>query len=398
MNNHISSSDKKRFLGSRKIVIAGQYFFYFGVMGAFLPYFNLYCYHLGFSGSQIGNLSAARQVAMIIFPLIWGLLADRFHARRPIYIFCSFASAAVWAFLIFTVDFWLMLCIVVVYGIFYAPIIPFLEAFTMDILKGHKKSYGRMRLWGSVAFISMVLVLGWFIDQFSIKIILSVILIASILQAVIALGIPRPRIGPVNTIPFGQGLKYLLHLRFVVFMISAFMMLLSHGAYYGFFSIHLKNLGYSTTFISGCWALASFAEIGVMIFSNRIFKKFSLQVVLTFSFLFAVIRWLALYRISNAGAILIFQLSHAITYGTFHMASILYVDQLIPKEVKTLGQGINNALTYGLGLMVGFYISGMLYEIFGTAPLFAVSALLALTGMMIFLGFELLYKKKVPDN
>ncbi|MGD9212549.1 MAG: MFS transporter, partial [Desulfobacteraceae bacterium] len=203
---------------SKKFVVSTQYFFYFGGMGAFLPYFTLYCYQIGFSGTQIGNLSAARQVAMIIFPMIWGVLADRFSARRSIFIFCSIASVAVWALLLITADFWWMLVILTIYGIFYAPLIPFIEAFTMDVLKGREKSYGRMRLWGSIAFISMVLGLGWGIDQFSIAIILSVILTTHILQALFSLGIPH--IDSVNTIPFKTGVQYLFHGRFVIFMIS----------------------------------------------------------------------------------------------------------------------------------------------------------------------------------
>ena len=385
------------FLSNRKkFILAVQYFLYFGVMGAFLPYFNLYCYKIGFNGVEIGNLAAARQVTMIIFPLIWGTLADRFSVRRPIFILCSFAGTAVWGFLLLTADYEWMLLIVTVYGVFYAPLIPFLEAFTMDILGGHKKSYGRTRLWGSIAFISMVLGLGGVIDRFSIKIILSVILVGSLLQSLVALGIPR--VNPKSTLSFGQGVKCVFHRRFIIFILSAFIMLLSHGAYYGFFSIHLNNLGYSTPFISGCWALASTAEIGVMVFSDRIFKRFSLKKVIIFSFLMAVIRWTVLYRAAGALAILVSQLTHAVTYGTFHMASILYVDQLISKEVKTLGQGINNALTYGLGLMVGFYISGNLYEHFGTPFLFAASAVLALLGGIVFTGFEILRPQKKTVN
>jgi PPP family 3-phenylpropionic acid transporter len=388
-NSHnIFQSDRK------KIILAAQYFLYFGVMGAFLPYFNLYCYKIGFNGVEIGNLAAARQVAMIIFPLIWGTLADRFKARRPIFIFASFAGAVVWGGLLLTADYGRMLLIVTIYGVFYAPLIPFLEAFTMDILGGHKKSYGRTRLWGSIAFISMVLGLGWVIDRFSIKIILSVILVGSLLQSLVALIIPNVNLK--STLPFGQGVKSVFHGRFIIFMISAFIMLLSHGAYYSFFSIHLNKLGYSTTFISSCWALASTAEIGVMLFSDRIFKRFSLKTVIIFSFLMAVIRWTVLYRVTGALAILGSQLTHAVTYGTFHMASILYVDRLIPKEVKTLGQGINNALTYGLGLMVGFYISGNLYEHFGTPFLFALSAILALVGGIVFAGFEILRPRLKP--
>jgi len=53
-----------------------------------------------------------------------------------------------------------MLVITVFYGIFYSPIISFLEAFTMDVLGTEKKSYGRLRAWGTIAFIATVIVLG----------------------------------------------------------------------------------------------------------------------------------------------------------------------------------------------------------------------------------------------
>ena len=77
--------------------IAFQYFIYFGVMGLYLPYFNLYCYHLGFSGFHIGVLSALRAVTMVVFPLAWGIVADRTNTRRPLYILCNVLSAAIWA-------------------------------------------------------------------------------------------------------------------------------------------------------------------------------------------------------------------------------------------------------------------------------------------------------------
>ena len=163
------------------LVIGSQYFLYFGVLGIFLPFFNLYCYHLGFSGFRIGILSAVRSVALVLFPLIWGALADRLNARRPIYILCCFCSALIWMLYLFTVDFWPMLAITIFYGMFFSPIISFLEAFTMDILGKEKKSYGRIRVWGSISFIVVVLALGKIIDLYSVEMIVVLILAGSLM-------------------------------------------------------------------------------------------------------------------------------------------------------------------------------------------------------------------------
>jgi len=366
---------------SFKLVIGSQYFLYFGVMGVFLPYFNLYCYHLKFSGFQIGVLSAIRSIALVLFPLVWGGLADRFHIRRPIYIFSSFISTAIWAFYLYTTDFWAMLFITIFYGIFYSPIISFLEAFTMDVLGTEKKSYGRIRGWGTIAFIMTVLLLGKVIDIYSIEIIIILIFFGSLAQALISIKIPDIQIKKQTS--FSSNAKVLLKRPVIVFLFCAFLMLVSHGTYYGFYSIHLENLSYGKTFIGISWALASIAEIIVMIKSDIIFKRFSIDNVLFFSFMAAVLRWLGLFFTTSPMSILFLQILHAVTYGTFHVSSILYIDSLTPDEGKTLGQAVNNAVTYGLGLMVGFFINGYLFETLGTFKLFMISSFIALGGGLL---------------
>ncbi|MCU0590030.1 MAG: MFS transporter [Desulfobacterales bacterium] len=358
--------------------IASQYFLYFGVMGLYLPYFNLYCYHLGFSGFHIGVLSALRSVTMVIFPMIWGALADRTKGRRPIYILCNAVSAAAGALFLLTEDFAAMALITVGYGIFYSPVISFLEAITMESLGREKKSYGRIRLWGSISFITVVLLFGKLIESFSVRLILFGILAGSLLLVPISLTVPRDR--PSPPVLLTRRAKALLLRRSVVFLTGGFLMLVSHGAYYGFFSIHLETLGYSSTFIGISWAVASSAEIVAMLYSEAIFSRFALERVLTASFAAAVLRWLILGSVSAPAAILLSQLLHAMTYGTFHMASILYMDRLSPPDAKNLGQALNNALTYGLGLMAGFFINGALYKTMGCFGLFQISAWIALAG------------------
>jgi len=206
-------------------------------------------------------------------------------------------------------------------------------------------------------------------------------------MSLISTGVPRIVSRPGKRIVHGR--VRFTDPRLVLFLTCAFLMLVSHGAYYGFFSIHLENLGYSSAFIGVCWALASGAEITVMIQSERIFNRFPLERVLIFSFLAAAARWLVLFWVDSGALILLSQGLHALTYGCFHMASILYIDRMAPEDAKTLGQAVNNALTYGLGLMVGLFLNGYLYEITGSQPLFLVSAGIAALAAVIFASGQL---------
>lgn len=365
---------------SLRRMMSAHYFLYFGVMGIFLPYFNLYCFHLGFDGFQIGILSAMRSMSMVLFPVFWSMAADRFQIRRGIFILCSFSAAIIWTAFLFTADFRMILIISILYGVFYSPMISFMEAFTMDILGKEKSSYGKVRAWGTIAFILISGGMGKIIDLYSVSLIIVMIPAGSLLQAVLSPGVPRV---PGSEKKYGNP-DFLFKARPIVFLFCAFLMLVSHGTYYGFFSIHLETLGYSKTFIGLAWALASVAEIGVMMSSARIFRKFAIEKVLLFSFGAAVLRWFILSKAQSPWLILASQGLHAITYGAFHIASILNMDRMSPDQSKTLGQSVNNAVTYGLGMTTGFFISAYLYEKTGSFRLFAISGLIAMTGGMIF--------------
>lgn len=361
-------------------VLRTQYFLYFGVLGIYLPFFNLYCYHIGFSGTEIGSLSAVRSTVMVIFSLAWGHLADRYKVRKPIYLVCSFSAAALWLLYFTTVDFWPMMIITVLYTVFFAPVISFLESFTMDSLQSRKAAYGKVRVFGSISFITVVILLGRLIDHFPIRLILLLIFSGSLLQALGSVLLPQVDSADRSS----PSLRSFLQPQILVFLTCGFLMLVSHGAYYGFFSIHLETMGFSRTFIGFSWALASTAEILVMIRSEAIFRRFSLERVLWFSFAVAALRWGLLFAVGRAVPILLTQTLHAATYGLFHMASILYIDRLAPEQAKTLGQAINNSVQYGLGLMVGFFVSGLLYERIGSASLFLVSGALAVLTCLLF--------------
>lgn len=364
-----------------KRILGAQYFLYFGVMGLFLPYFNLYCHHIGFSGFEIGLLSSVRTLAAAFLPMIWGAFADKLGLRRPIYIFCCFASTAVWGLYLLTTEFPPMMVITVCYGLFYAPIISFLESFSMDLLGGEKNSYGRMRAWGSLGFILMVVVTGRMIDLLSTSIVVVMILAGSLIHALQGLGLPKTR----HDRPEGDavGADGWLNRRLFVFLTSAFIMLASHGTYYGFFSIHLDNLGFSAAFTGFAWAVASGMEILVMVNSENMLRRFSHKQILLFSFVAAVARWILMVFAASPAAILVAQALHALTYGAFHVASILYMDSLTPASAKTFGQAVNNAVTYGFGIMAGFLLNGYFFDTLGAPALFLISAGLAGAGGVI---------------
>ncbi|MBF0241744.1 MAG: MFS transporter [Desulfamplus sp.] len=376
-----------------KFLLGTQYFVYFAVRGVVLPYFNLFCHHLGFSGFEIGLLSSVQTAAVMIFPVIWAVAADRFDARKPIFVICTLIASLLWSFLFFTQKFFPILIILSIQSIFYAPIISFLEAFAMDILGKDKKKYGKSRVWGTISFIAVSLILGKALSVYSTSIIVPLVLLGMIAQSALAFKMPNitqkrsdskissPQILNSSWSDF----RAFFSLHTSLFLLAAFLMLVSHGAYYGFFSIYLESLGFSTGFIGFAWAVASFAEIGVMVYADSIFARVALKKVLVVSCFFAFVRWILLFTTDSSASysvILFSQLLHAFTYGSFHIASILAIDKLSP-EGTTFGQAVNNAITYGAGIMVGFFLSGIFYDTLHGYIFFASSFVAFASGLLI---------------
>ncbi len=360
-----------------------QYALYYGVLGIFLPYFNLYCFNLGFSGFQIGLLSAVRSLILITFSILWGIAADRFGARKPLFIFCSWASAVLWLLYLDQSDYGMFFAVTVICMIFFAPLISFMEAFTMDVLSPAKQTYGRIRGWGTISFILIVTLAGWMTDRYNMKFIIVSIFAGLLAQALFSFRMPSlPRLRNTEN-GFGAGTVFLRQRHMVVFLFCNFLMLVSHGTYYGFFSIHLERLGCDRAFIGMAWALAAGAESLVMFGGNRIFRKISIENALVFSFVMATLRWLILYATKSPALILISQVLHAFTFGLFHIAGILYMDRHAPAGAKTMGQAVNNAIPYGLGMLIGFLLNGWLFEPVGAFNLFLVSSFIAMTGGLV---------------
>jgi PPP family 3-phenylpropionic acid transporter len=372
-----------------RIVLSAQYVMCFGVMGVMLPYFNLYCYHIQLSGFQIGIIGASRSLIMILFGLLWGLLADHYQNRRFIYILCQFVYAGFCIFLLQANTFPGILLVIIVASIFYSPLISFMEAFTMDLIGNDKNAYGSIRLWGSIFFILMALLSGKLLNHFSHKIIIEMIVAGAFIQAFVSLSMPKTRGKKLHE--KNISLTVFMQSNVIVYLISAFTMLLAHGTYYAFSSIHLEQMGATSNEIAMYWALGSIAEIIVMMNARRIFNRFSVESVLVFSFAIAAMRWFLMFYTTSVLIAIMTQLFHAVTYGAFHIAGILYMDRCMPDETKTTGQAVNTAVSYGLGMMTGSFVNGYLFEFVGTYYAFLFSAVLSfIAGLLLWTAHKLL--------
>ena len=352
------------------------YFSFFACLGIYLPYFNLYLADLHFSGWQIGLMAAIPPFLKTFSTAAWGILSDHWQARRGLTIFGCFMSLLSFSFFIWIQNYWGMVLIMMVFALFWSPTLPLVEATTLDLIEKRNWDYGRIRLWGSVGFILLSLGFGLILDETSTRMLIPGMLIFLGINLVSSFFFPDSSKKGAETDLKLTG--FLKRPDVIIFLSCCFLMQASHGTYYGFFSIVLKEIGYSKTLIGFLWSIGVFAEILIMAIAGRLMSQIGTLPLMTLSLLLAALRW-GICAITLSLIPLIFaQMLHAFSFGLFHIAAIMQIQQMIPRSLRASGQSIYSSVSYGLGMGFGLIFNGLLFKTLGPYPLFTFSAIMAL--------------------
>lgn len=375
--------------------LSAYYFFYFASLGALVPYWGLFLQSRGFGPLAIGELMATLAGTKILAPMIWGHLVDRSGRRMPLVRLATLAAVLVFG-LVFVADgFWSMAAAMTLFSFFWNASLPQMEAVTFNHLGHRVVRYAQIRLWGSVGFILVVAGLGLQLEHASLSVVPVWVATLFVLLWASALRIPDSQ--PVQGEEPGQSLRGLLRRTDVqAFLGACFLMQLSHGAYYAFYSIHLKAAGYSSTAVGALWALGVIAEVMVFLVMHRLLVHFGARRVLMGSLALAAVRWLLIGAfVSSPPVQILAQTLHAATFGTFHAAAIHLVHHYFPGRTQGRGQAIYNSLSFGAGGAAGSLMGGLLWEWPGgalaTFSLGAVAALLGLTAVWQWVDLERRY-------
>jgi PPP family 3-phenylpropionic acid transporter len=357
--------------------LAAFYFLFFAYVGLYVAYFPLYLAARDRSAIEIAWVLALPMIARTFAPAAWGWLADRNGAHRAIVAFSCAVTAVSFAALPFVDN---IAALIALMSVLSAGALPLVEAITLTSLAGEPGpqlgNYGPIRLWGSVGFIAVVLAGGAWLDSEPVTALpaaLAVLMLAA-LAAALALptGSARAAGGPLRP-SFTPDVRALLT--------ASFCMSAAHGALYGFFTLHLERLGYSATTIGMLWTLGVVAEIVVFFYLPQLFRRYALSTILIASLLSGVVRFLAIgWAAGELWIVLLAQLLHAATFGSFHAASIAAVHRVFPEGAQARGQTLFSGVTYGAGGAAGLLISGWAWEGGGAPLAFSVSAAAALAG------------------
>ncbi len=357
--------------------LSGFYFFYFAFVGAMSPFWGLYLKSLAFDALQIGILMSLLQVMRIFAPNIWGHIADRSGKRTRIVQIAAIGSVVAFIGVFFGTNFWWLFAVMAALGFFWSASLPLVEAMTLSHLGEGIGGYGRIRLWGSIGFILMVVGLGYALDTFPITWLPWAVLLVMFGIVAFARVIPEANIVPCPTDHISVW-QIVRKPEVASLLFACLLMAATHGPYYTFYSIYLVDHGYDKSTVGWLWALGVLCEIGIFLIIPRIFAWVSPRQLILASFALGTVRFLIIaWGVESAWLIWGAQTLHAFTFGTYHAAAVGLIHQHFQGRHQARGQALYTSISYGMGGALGGLISGLTWDTWGSSWTFTLAAMSA---------------------
>jgi PPP family 3-phenylpropionic acid transporter len=361
---------------SRPARLASFYFAFFAYSAAYVAYFPLWLAWRGLGAAEIALVLALPQVARTFAPAGWGWLADRTGAQRGIVVFSCVAMAVCFATLPLAEGLRQIAALIAVSSVLSAGALPLVEAMTLGSLPDGPARYGPIRLWGSVGFILILLMGGWWLDLGAIGGLPLALAVLALGALAVALSLPR---GVAHAAARSSRLS--LSRGAVAVLGAGFCMAVAHGALYAFLTLHLQRQGYTGLVIGFLWTLGVAAEIFVFGFLPALLRRYALSSLMLASFGCAIARFLAVgWGAAYLWILLVAQVLHAATFGAFHAASVAAVHRIFPAHAQSRGQTLYSSISYGAGGAAGALFAGWGWEAAGPGLAFSLAALAGLAG------------------
>lgn len=336
-----------------------------------MPYWSLYLQGQGFSYLQIATLMASIQLTKIFAPSLWGYLGDKTGQRVRLVRFGAITGSLFFAGVFLEPGFYGLLLVMLAFTFFWNAILPLYEVITLRSLGERRDRYGKVRLWGSVGFIGAVAGVGLILEWVSIEWLPLLLLPIFAGICVSAFMVPAERGEPEPAAPKGSLLAIVMHPAVISFFLMNFLLQISHGAYYTFFSIHLEQHGYSNVAIGLLWSLGVISEIGLFLVMHRLTRHFTVRQIVIGALALTMTRWILIAELTDVlPVLLVAQLFHAASYGALHAVSVQYVQGFFGRHHHGQGQALYSGLTFGAGGALGAWMSGFLVEGFSTSAAF----------------------------
>ena len=344
------------------------FFLQFIIWGGWMVTLGSYLLHkLNFTGQEVGYIYGSTAIAATISPFLLGILADKKFATEKLLAFLHITGGIVMLFCTQTSKFSTFYPLFIIYTLLYMPTFSLTNSLSFRHLKNIENDFPKVRVWGTIAWIVVGLVISLFIWEETVYP-LYISIIFSFLSAAWTLYIPKTppsqsqqRKHWIKSI--GGALWPYFKKRSLLFLLVALVLIrIPSSFYYSFINPYLIDINIS--FPTAKMTLGQISEIIIMLSMPFLMKRIAAKWILAFGFFW----WGFRYFLFDLGADSMWMiyaaiLAHGITFNFGNLAAQIYIDRMVPERLRSTAQGLVILITMGIGVLIGSYFAGWVVDL-----------------------------------
>lgn len=330
----------------------------------------------GVTDVQVGIAYGTQSLGAIIAPFVVGLIADRFFAAQKILGVLHLAGAVMLYYLTTVNDFSAFYPGILIYMILFMPTLALINAVSFNQISDTEKDFAKIRVWGTIGWIVSGLIIGWLAWEQTNSLIntFRVAAIVSLLMGLFSFTLPdTPPSKPGTKITFGEiigldAIGLLKDRNFFIFFLSSLLICIPLAFYYQETNIFLNELKVQGA--AGKMAFGQMSELIFMVLMPFFFVRLGVKKML----LIGMAAWTARYLLfgfgnTGSGMWMLYAgiILHGVCYDFFFVTGQIYTNDKAGEKFRASAQGMITLATYGVGMLIGFWVAGLVAEKYSVA-------------------------------
>lgn len=339
--------------------------------------------NLNATGAESGSVFSTQSWGAIIAPFIIGLIADRYFNAEKILAVLHIVGGIIMYQMYKADTVSVFYPYVLAYMILFMPTLALVNSISFNQIKDPEKEFSNIRVWGTIGWIAAGLLISYVflwdsvdnIKTGALKNTFLLAAVASVILGVFSFTLPKtpPKISKNTTIKFSDilgldALKLLKDKNFFIFFITSILICIPLAFYYQNANQFLSNIGVNNP--TGKMTIGQASEVLFLLALPVFFKKFGFKKTILVGMLAWALRY-ALFAYGNANDLsfmLIIGIAlHGVCYDFFFVSGQIYTDSKAGIEYKSAAQGLITLATYGVGMLIGFKVAGLITDNYTTA-------------------------------
>lgn len=336
----------------------------FIVLGVSLPYFPLWLKWQSLTPFEIGLVTSVPLFIRIVATPMIGFAADRARSVRQIVVIAGAVGLLSSALLMAASGFWVILALFTVFQVSSMAMMPLAEVAAMQGVREKGLDYGRMRLWGSVAFIAANVGGGLLIAAHGNGTIMPILVGGSVLALIAGWFLPDRKAAPAQAarrLNWSEISATLAHRGLLLVMLAGGIIQASHAVYYAFSAIHWQSQGIDGRWFGILWGVGVVAEVLLFAYAGRLLARIGAITMIGIGAAGAIVRWSLMAIDPSFGVLLVLQLFHGLTFGATHLGTVHAIQERVGADRAASAQALHSALSSGVLMGVTTMLAGAVY-------------------------------------